>query len=204
MAEEPPAAGVPEQAVEQVPARAKGLRGPFWLGLVFLVALLLLATARLWSGLEDRPTTAKVGSLAPEIQLPRLNGGNLGERTSLSSYQGHPVVVNFWATWCAPCRAEFPAIEAQYRKNRDLHQLVVIGIDSMGDEGPVAAHQFVSQMGATFPIWVDQDGSAERAYRVDALPTTVFIDRHGVIQDLIVGGPMTEQYLEKELAKILE
>ncbi len=179
---------------------------PLWIGtgiFIFILASTVVWTQQQQSGTAaERPSTARIGSVAPEIKLALLESGHPGKQVTLSSLQGRPVVVNFWATWCNPCRAEFPAIESKYRQYKDSQQLVVVGVDSDGDDGPAAAASFVNKMGVTFPIWLDTDGSAEQTYRVNALPTTVFIDRHGVIQDMIVGGPIKTDYLEKELRKI--
>lgn len=178
---------------------------PLWVGLAALLVIigLTLLRPRLEGGpAAARSTTARVGSPAPEVSLPQLMDGRQGATARLSSLVGHPVVMNFWATWCVPCREEFPAFEAKYRQYGASNQLIVLGVNAQSDAGPAAAQQFANDMGATFPIWLDSNGGAEEAYRVQALPTTVFIDRNGIIQDLIVGGPMTEAYLEKELARI--
>ncbi len=181
---------------------AAPIRWPLYLGTAVLGLILIAAGVWALRPGAGRPASARVGYQAPEISLRQLKSGQVGERVALSSFQGHPVVVNFWATWCDPCRAEFPAIEAKYGEYKNSKQLIVIGIDAESDAGPDAAQKFVDSTGSTFPIWLDADGSAEQAYRVDALPTTVFIDRQGIIQDLIVGGPLTKESLEKELEKI--
>ncbi len=194
-----------DQPTVQVSATETRPRWPLWVGAGLLI--LILASPVIWtmtgggSG-APRPATARVGSPAPEIELPQMLSGRSGAIANLTSLTGRPVVVNFWATWCGPCRAEFPAFESEYRRYKDSQQLVIVGIEAQSDGGPAAAQQFVNQMGTTFPIWLDEAGKAEEAYRVDALPTTIFIDRSGVIQDMIVGGPMIEQTLEKELVKI--
>lgn len=196
--------------IDRPTAAVRPMRGrsrpswPLWVGL----ALLLVAVSVVvWSqvggaSVSGRSATARVGSAAPEISLPQLINGQRGAPAKLSSFVGHPVVLNFWATWCVPCRDEFPTFEAKYRQYQASNQLIVLGVDAESDGGPAAAQQFVREMGASFPIWLDVDGEAEQAYRVQALPTTAFIDRNGVIQDLIVGGPLTAEYLEKDLKRI--
>lgn len=194
---------------EQIETKLIGKQSrPLWpllLGTALLV--LILAAAALWARFGGEPaelrvTTARVGSIAPELELPMLVNGMPGGKVKLSSLAGRSVVLNFWATWCGPCREEFPTIEAKYIQYRTSHDLMIVGIDAQSDGGPAAAQQFVDQMGATYQFWLDTDGTAEEAYRVQALPTTVFIDRKGVIQDLLVGGPMTADTLEKELKRI--
>jgi thiol-disulfide isomerase/thioredoxin len=194
-----------EQPPVREPATPSRPRWPLSVGTGVLI--LILASAIVWTmaGGEagaSLTATARVGSTAPELELPQLVNGMQSTKEKLTSFVGHPVVVNFWATWCAPCRAEFPAFESKYRQYRTLQQLNIVGIDARSDGGPAAAQQFVEQLGASFPIWLDIDGAAEEAYRVQALPTTIFIDRDGVIQDMIVGGPMSEDNLEKELKRI--
>jgi cytochrome c biogenesis protein CcmG, thiol:disulfide interchange protein DsbE len=194
-----------EQSPEAASGTQASARWPLYFGAVLL--FIVVSAALIWrtDGMdagEARPTTARVGFLAPEVELPQLVDGHSSTRANLTSLTGHPVLVNFWATWCSPCREEFPAMQAKYAQYKAAHQLVIVGIDVQGDSGPAAAQHFVRQMGATFPIWLDADGSAEAAYRVQALPTTVFVDRSGVIQDMLVGGPMTEDYLDRELNRI--
>jgi thiol-disulfide isomerase/thioredoxin len=192
----------PAQAPESAPRRSR-------LGLWIVAAglALVLVGIALWWFEAGRaggasPGGARIGFAAPQIILPQLQNGKAGPTAALSSLQGRPVVVNFWATWCGPCRAEFPAFQAAYVKFKDARGLVIVGVDAQGDGGPDQVQEFVTQMGATYPIWLTHDGSTESAYRVDALPTTFFVDRRGVIQDMIVGGPMTADRLEKELQKI--
>lgn len=196
--------GMVDSHVTGPAARRAHPRWPLWVGLAVLA--LILAFGIGWNlagggGVSSRSTTARVGSVAPEIDLPQLIEGAPGANSRLTSFVGHPVVVNFWATWCGPCREEFPAIEAKYQEYKS-RQLVVLGIDARSDAGPSAAQDFAREMKSTFPIWLDIDGTAEEAFHIQALPTTVFIDRSGVIQDMIVGGPLTADSLEKELKRI--
>lgn len=170
-----------------------------------LIVVLALLAFGMWGWLPFRDiltSTARVGSPAPEITATLLENGQSGKQVNLSTLRGHPTVLNFWATWCVPCRAEFPVLDAAYRKHKDTDQLQVIALQVQGDQGSDKAQEFIGEMGTSFPIWLTLDSGAEDAYHVQAIPTTVFIDRNGVIQDIIVGGPMTAEYLEKELIKI--
>ncbi len=191
-----------EQSAAEAPATERRSYWPLWVGLGVLAVILSVTV--IWPYLLNarRPHAARVGAFAPEITLAKLQNGKPGDRVALSTLKGHPLVVNFWATWCVPCRQEFPAIEAKYLQYKDSQQLVVIGINAQSDAGPDAAQRFVNDLGATFPIWLDSDGSAEQAYDIAALPTTIFIDRQGVIQDIVPGGPMTPDYLDRELHKL--
>ncbi|MBI3741813.1 MAG: TlpA family protein disulfide reductase [Chloroflexi bacterium] len=146
----------------------------------------------------SRPNVAKIGALAPEIALKDLSGNTM----RLSDLQGKPVHVTFWATWCAPCRAEMPIFEKKYQQYKDSKNLVVLGVRIQDDAGPDVVTKFLRELGVTFPIVNDIDGVATNAYRIRGLPTNVFIDRNGVIQDMILGGPLTEEYIERELEKI--
>ncbi len=180
-------------------------RGPLFLGLVILLAIVgwtAWATIRSSQADAARPTIAKLNQRAPEIKLHLLENGKPGREVKLSDLQGKPVLLNFWATWCNPCRQEFPALEAKYLQYKDSKGLVVVGIDSSEDSGPANTQRFIDQMKSTFPIWLADDYTTEDAYRIDALPTTIFIDRNGIIKDMVVGGPMTPEYIDKELGKI--
>jgi len=115
------------------------------------------------------------------FSLPLLNGGN----ASLSSYKGKVVILNFWATWCPPCRAEMPSMETLYQrfKNQGLEILAVdIG------EIPSKVQQFISQNAYTFPVLLDKDNKISSQYGIRAIPTTYIIDREGRIISMIVGS----------------
>jgi cytochrome c biogenesis protein CcmG, thiol:disulfide interchange protein DsbE len=136
-----------------------------------------------------------VGSLAPDIALTDLDG----KPVVLADFRGKPVVLNYWASWCGPCRDEFPELKAAL----DAHaadDLVVLGVLFKDDVAP--AQDFVAKQAATWTTIADPDGVAAAAYRVVAPPTTFFIDRDGVVRDLQVGG-MTAEQLDGHLGTIL-
>ncbi len=138
-----------------------------------------------------------VGSQAPEIELKDLKG----ETVRLTDFRGKPVLVNFWATWCAPCRVEMPIMEKKYRAHKESETFVILAVDVKDDSGVDAVRNFLGELSLTFPILLDSDGRAETAYNVLGLPTSFFIDRRGVIRASRVGA-MSEQYIDGQLQKI--
>lgn len=138
-----------------------------------------------------------VGSQAPEIALKDLKD----ETVRLSDFRGKPVLVNFWATWCAPCRIEMPIMEKKYRAYKNSKNLVILAVDVKDDSGVDAVRNFLGELSLTFPVLLDSDGHAGTAYNVLGLPTSFFIDRRGVIRASRVGS-MSETYMDEQLQKI--
>lgn len=139
------------------------------------------------------------GFTAPDFSLDLLGGG----RVSLSQLRGKAVVVNVWASWCPPCRAEMPAIEKVYQAYKDMG-LVVIGLNTTYQDSEADAAAFVREFGLTFPIVLDRDGAVNRRYLVTGLPTTFFIDRKGIIRSIVVGGPMSETLIQTKVEDLLK
>jgi len=140
----------------------------------------------------------KAGTPAPEIDLPRLQGGTV----KLSALRGHPVVVTFWGTWCPPCRAEFPELVAAHQKYRE-NGLEVLAVNQRDQElSTEDVHAFVKQYSVEFTVALDPRGKARRSFRLIALPTTVFVDAAGIIQQ-VLSGPISRAELARGLATIL-
>ncbi len=147
---------------------------------------------------EGGHVAAEVGGVAPDFELeqvsvPVAGGSPTASSTTngeawLSDFRGHPVVLNFWATWCRPCRSEMPQFVNAYDKYRDKG-LVVIGLNLQ--EGPSLIQPFAQEFGIDYPILVDRTGQVGDKYRLLGLPTTVFIDANGVIQS-IYSGPLQD------------
>ncbi len=129
---------------------------------------------------------------APGFTLGTLDG----QVVSLSDYRGQRVLINFWATWCPPCRFEMPAIESVYRGYSD-RDFVVLGVNL--EESPRTVQPFVKELGLSFPILMDTDGEAAMLYGVRGLPTSVFVDRDGMVAMRHI-GPMDEAFIEQTLA----
>lgn len=169
-----------------------------------LAALILSAgwialTARFFpSGTGGRIPAPRQGFLAPDFELTTLEG----EAVQLSRLQGQPVIVNFWATWCAPCKAEMPAMQRVYEQFRD-QGLVILAVNATNQDTRQAAADFTSQYSLTFPILLDTGAEAAQQYQVRALPVTFFIDRAGNIHDVVIGGPMSEGLLRAQAEQML-
>ena len=172
-----------------------------WLLLItFLLGTVWIYLSRVPAAVADRDrslTAPMTGFLAPDFTLTALAGGNM----QLSTLRGKPVILNFWATWCPPCRAEMPELEALWQRYRD-DGLLLIGVDQ--GENAATVEQFArGVVGTTFPLLLDTNQAVGRAYGVRALPTTVFIDAEGRIQDVRIGGPMNRAMLVDSVNKIL-
>lgn len=141
------------------------------------------------------PGVASVGKDAPAFDLRTLDG----TRVQLAALRGRPVIVNFWASWCAPCRQEFPLLVdalAKYRKDR----LAVVGV--VYQDIPDEARAFAKQMKATWPLGLDSDRNTALAYGVRAIPQTFFITPTGVINQRIFGLRSAEG-LDHEIDRIV-
>lgn len=136
---------------------------------------------------------AFVGSLAPDFDLASLDG----DRIRLSDQRGKVVVLNFWATWCSPCRVEMP--DLQERAQRWPDRLVVVGVDF--DEPEVDVRAFRDELGLTFPLVLDPGAQVQELYRIVGYPTTVFIDEEGFIRIQHV-GLMSPDQLDEYLSQM--
>ncbi len=137
--------------------------------------------------------TPQVGVKAAEIALEGLDGN----RVRLSQFRPKPVLVNFWATWCPPCREEMPLLQAAADRYRNT--LVVLGVNF--DEPENEVQSFVKEFGITFPILLDPGGRIGDLYRVYAFPTSVFVDGTGVIQVVHI-GQLREEDLNRYLSQL--
>ncbi|MHB8892581.1 MAG: TlpA family protein disulfide reductase [Candidatus Limnocylindrales bacterium] len=122
-----------------------------------------------------------VGEAAPALVLPKVGGGTI----DLASLKGKPVWVNFMATWCPPCVDELPLMVG-FATRYEATGLVVIAVDVREDEAAVDA--FAKQIGVTFPVGLDADGSAQAAWGALALPVHFWIDKDGIVRDGALGG----------------
>ncbi|MCC6175999.1 MAG: TlpA family protein disulfide reductase [Chloroflexi bacterium] len=141
------------------------------------------------------PVSADIGQPAPPLTLPLAGGGDV----DLASYRGQVVLVNFWATWCPPCKAEMPDLERVYQRHRD-RGFAVLAVDLQEKDEDVLA--FLREMQVSYPSAIDRTGEAARAWRATGLPTSFLIDRDGIIRDVRLGA-YTESTIEERLAPLL-
>jgi cytochrome c biogenesis protein CcmG, thiol:disulfide interchange protein DsbE len=172
---------------------------------VMALTLLLGIGWMAWSAVPAAGTTGgmipspREGFAAPEFTLPDQDD----EPVTLSDLRGSVVVLNLWASWCPPCRAEMPALEQVYRTMAD-EGVIVLAINTTYQDREVEARRFAAERALTFPILFDRTGEASRAYQLRAMPTTFFVDRQGVIRRVILGGPMSQATIQTALAALLE
>lgn len=143
------------------------------------------------SNLEVAPVE---GALAPDFTLRDLQG----EQFTLTELRGHPILINLWATWCAPCRIEMPHIQDRYERYAD-QGLLVLAVDF--DEPAEQVIAFRDELGLTFDILLDPGGEVQQLYRNRSYPSSFFVDEYGVIQVQHI-GIMTETQLDQNLAAI--
>ena len=143
-----------------------------------------------------RPVAPRVGSLAPDFTVKMLTG----ETVRLSELRGKPVLLNFWATWCPPCREEMPFLQAVY-KDRSYQDVLIIAMDR--DEDTATINEFMRQNGYTFPVALDPGLSVSDAYQVFAIPTTFLIGRDGVIRLKKIGAFLNKGEIESSLKMIM-
>jgi len=135
------------------------------------------------------------GNQARDFTLKSLDG----RKVTLSDFQGDVVLINFWATWCAPCRAEIPDFEGAYQAHKD-EGFVILGLNEQ--ESPQVIESFIEELDMTYPALLDEQGQVMREYRVLGLPTSLLVDRHGVIQ-VRHTGTLAAAQLEAHLTKLL-
>lgn len=152
------------------------------------------------SGITVSITPVK-GNPAPDFQLPNLDG----QIISLSSLRGSPVLLNFWATWCGPCREEMPYLQQIHEEWSD-RGLVVLAINltySSFSESPATVKSYLQSNNLSLPVLLDTRQEVGRQYNIRNIPTTLFIDKNGIIQGVKIGAFQNAEQIEQYLGEII-
>ena len=182
------------------------LRVGVLLGVVVLIGAAIVLIQRVNRASDGDQATAGTGALdarapvkgepAPDFALPNLDGAVV----RLSDLRGKPVLLNFWATWCGPCKREMPDIQQVYTQANG--ELVVLAINAEGTSPELArrlARDFRDELSLTFPMLFDSpDTEVLNQYRLTGLPDSFFIDRNGIIQEIVI-GPLTKKVLDEKV-----
>lgn len=169
--------------------------------------LAVLIVGGVWIWLSAVPSVAVTGGhipaprqgfAAPGFSASLLRGGDI----ELSDLRGEAVVINLWASWCPPCRAEMPALQQSYEHNAD-RGLEVLAVNMTYQDSPADALAFAREYGLSFKIPMDERGEIGRLYQLRALPTTFFVDREGVIRQVVIGGPMSAANIQTAVENLL-
>jgi peroxiredoxin len=140
------------------------------------------------------------GTPAPEVAIPRLDAPS--QTFSLASLKGKVVYVDFWASWCVPCRLSMPALDALYRRNAE-RGFAVVGVNK--DTSAADAERFLKRVAVTFPLASDAKDAAARAFDVKAMPSGYLVDRKGVVRNVHRGFTQeTAAELEREIETLLK
>jgi len=147
---------------------------------------------------RDAKALPRAGFYAPDFTLQTLGGDTI----TLSDLRGQAVIINLWASWCPPCKAEMPALQRVYEEYSSAG-MTILAVNATNQDDLNAADQFVQENGLSFPVLLDTDGRVSRSYELRSLPTTFFVDPDGIIQEVVVGGPMAEALLHVRVQRLL-
>jgi cytochrome c biogenesis protein CcmG/thiol:disulfide interchange protein DsbE len=162
---------------------------------IFVAAvLLLLVSAPVGSGIQAAQNgLPAIGAAAIDFELTTLDG----EPVRLATFRGKPLMINFFASWCDPCRDEMPILNALASKSSAGYSVLGIAVQ----DSRAALMEFAREAGIVFPIALDLNSKVQRAYRIFGPPATFVIDARGVIRDIIL-GPMTPERAREALTKV--
>lgn len=142
-----------------------------------------------------------VGHLAPDFTLPTTVGSSvsLTDHVDRNGNGGRPVVLNYWASWCGPCRVETPELQIASLKYKN--RVAILGVNQ--GESASAIVEFGTSYGLSYPLLIDENNAVNQLYGIVGLPTTIFIDRKGIVREVFV-GILNRATLEERLDRLLE
>ncbi|WP_256757250.1 redoxin domain-containing protein [Cohnella sp. WQ 127256] len=164
---------------------------------IILAAVLLVGGYAIANSLFSKSVVLTKGDKPPSFRLAGLDN----EVHELQDYEGKPLILNFWGTFCPPCRDEMPALQKQYDKWKG-EGLELVGINLSEDK--LTVESFIRQVGVSFPILMDKDKKTEKKYGLKQYPTTFFITPKGVIQEVVIGGLLSEEEIEVRVQRLMK
>lgn len=173
-----------------------------------LIPIIILIVSAIWIVINrvDQDTHYLNSQFAPftGFESPNFQVTDVhGKSVALSDFKGQPVLLNFWASWCSPCRAEMPTMERIYLEYKD-QGFEILALNTTHQDSKQKAIAFAEEFGLPFPILFDETGSTSKLYHLQALPSSFFIDKNGIIQEVVIGGPMSEALLRIRVQNLLE
>jgi peroxiredoxin len=172
----------------------------------FHLAILFLSLVWIFASADKSNTTTngeipapQQGFLAPDFELQTTGG----ETIRLSDLRGQAVLVNLWATWCPPCRAEMQTIEKIYNEYK-AQGFIVLAVNMTYQDEASNILPFITEQGLTFPILLEPNGAMAKDYQLRSLPSSFFINRDGIINEVVIGGPMSEKLLRQRIEALLK
>jgi peroxiredoxin len=164
---------------------------------VIMTLVLLVGGYAIGNALFTRSTVLAKGDKPPAFRLAGLDN----KVHEWKDYAGKPLILNFWGTFCPPCRNEMPALQKQYEKWKG-QGLELVGINLSEDR--LTVESFVRQVGANFPILLDKDKKTEKRYGLKQYPTTYFIAADGTIQEVVIGGLLSEEEIQTRVERLMK
>lgn len=152
---------------------------------------------------NEESDTSEAESESQEIMAPDFSmTDENGEKVSLSDYFGKPVMLNFWATWCGPCKMEMPHFDKAYQEYQDRMNFLIVDLTDGSRDTVESASAFIEEEGYSFPIFFDTEGEGAYTYGIDSIPTTFFINADGTLEAYQIGA-LTEELLMGQLEKMV-
>lgn len=163
---------------------------------IVLAFVLLIGGYAVGKTLFASTSVLKAGDKPPAFKLL----DTAGQVHDSKEYAGKPLIINFWGTFCPPCRNEMPALQNVYEAWKDKG-VQLIGINLSEDK--LSVESFARQVGAKFPILLDRNRQTEKKFGLKQYPTTFFVRADGTIEDVVIGGPLTEEQVEGHIEAIM-
>jgi len=161
-----------------------------------VILIMVLASGLLISGCVRTEESTRIGGQAPDFKLSDLDGKSV----SLKDFRGSPILINFWASWCEPCRNEMPLLQEIFEEWSD-DGLVVMAINT--GESRTAVQAFMQNNNLSLPVLLDTQQATTQKYGIFFFPTTLFIDEDGIIQKKIIGAFPSKAAIESNLNQII-